>query len=69
MKKIRDTRALATAIALVSLYPQREIVMLPDVMDSIDVVSGAGYGTLTVGAQNMNTSNNAGHAITTNTAY
>lgn len=49
----------------------RQIVVLPGVVNAVGVVSGVdatGPGTLSVGAQNINTSNDAGGAITTDAA-
>ncbi len=48
-----------------------EVVVLPGVVGPVGVVSGVntqGPGTLTVGAQNINTSNEAGGGITTDAA-
>ena len=49
----------------------REIVVLPGVVSAVGVLSGVytqGPGTLSVGSQNINTSNDAGGAITTTAA-
>lgn len=57
--------------ALSPFASAREIVVLPGVVSAVGVVSGVdtqGPGTLSIGAQNINTSNDAGGAITTTAA-
>ena len=61
----------STTAALSPWAAAREVVVLPGVVGPVGVVSGVdtqGPGTLTVGSQNINTSNDAGGAITTNAA-
>jgi outer membrane autotransporter protein len=76
VKKIFFIPMLGSAVAvwsplMSSTALAREIVVLPGVVSPVGVVSGVdtqGPGTLTVGSQNINTSNDAGGAITTTAA-
>lgn len=72
MQKKLICTAIAAAIAAgASPASAREAVALPGVVGAVGVVSGVdttGPGLLTVGAQNINTSNDPGGAITTNAA-
>lgn len=72
MKKTFLIPALGTAVAVWSpLVAAREVVVLPGVVSPVGVLSGVdtqGPGGLTVGSQNINTSNDAGGAITTSAA-
>src|SRR5687768_9684783 len=72
MKKSFFIPALGTAVAAWSpLVAAREVVVLPGVVSPVGVLSGVdtqGPGGLTVGSQNINTSNDAGGAITTSAA-
>lgn len=59
------------AVAWAPLASAHEVVVLPGVVGTVGVVSGVntqGPGTLAVGAQNINTSNEAGGGITTDAA-
>ncbi len=59
------------AAAWAPLAMAHEVVVLPGVVGPVGVVNGVttqGPGTLTVGAQNINTSNEAGGGITTDAA-
>ena len=64
--------AIGAAMSVcVPLASAREVVVLPGVVSPVGVASGVdtqGPGTLTVGNQNINTSNDAGGAITTTAA-
>ncbi len=58
-------------LAWLPLSVAREVVVLPGVVSPVGVASGVdtqGPGLLTVGAQNINTGNDAGGAITTDAA-
>jgi outer membrane autotransporter protein len=72
MKKLLFIPVFGSAVA--ALSPQvmaREIVVLPGVVSPVGVVSGVdtqGPGILSVGSQNINTSNDAGGAITSTAA-
>ena len=66
---------MAAAFALIAVTPlsaqAREVVVMPGVVGPVGVVSGVdtqGPGTLTVGNQNINTSNDAGGGLTTDAA-
>jgi len=72
MRKSFFIPALGTAAAALSpLVAAREVVVLPGVVSPAGVLGGVdtqGPGGLTVGSQNINTSNDAGGAITTSAA-
>jgi len=75
MKKLYFVPVLGSAIAawspLAAPAMAREIVVLPGVVSPVGVLSGVdtqGPGTLSVGNQNINTSNDAGGAVTTTAA-
>lgn len=72
MNKIISIPLLGLAAAAwAPLAMAHEVVVLPGVVGPVGVVSGVttqGPGTLTVGAQNINTSNEAGGGITTDAA-
>src|SRR4051794_24444214 len=72
MKKSHLITLLGSAAAVWSpLAFAREVVVLPGVVGPVGVVSGVdtqGPGTLSVGNQNINTSNDVGGAITTTAA-
>jgi len=72
MKKTFFIPAIGTAVAVFApLAAAREVVVLPGVVSPVGVLSGVdtqGPGGLTVGSQNINTSNDAGGAITTTAA-
>jgi outer membrane autotransporter protein len=72
MRKAILIPLLGSAIAAWSLPAQAgETVVLPGVVGAVGVTSGVytqGSGTLTVGEQNINTSNAAGGAVTTTAA-
>src|SRR4051812_43594741 len=72
MKNLVLIPAIGAAMSVcVPLASAREIVVLPGVVSPVGVASGVdtqGPGTLTVGNQNINTSNDAGGAITTTAA-
>jgi hypothetical protein len=60
-----------TMLAWLPLTVAREVVVLPGVVNPVGIASGVdtqGPGLLTVGAQDINTSNDPGGAITTNAA-
>jgi outer membrane autotransporter protein len=60
-----------TMLAWLPLTVAREVVVLPGVVNPVGVASGVdtqGPGLLTVGAQDINTGNDPGGAITTNAA-
>jgi outer membrane autotransporter protein len=72
VKKTLLVPLLGTAmLAWLPLTVAREIVVLPGVVNPVGVASGVdtqGPGLLTVGAQDINTGNDAGGAITTDAA-
>ncbi len=72
IKKVHLVSALALAVAAWPAWAfARETVVLPGVVTATGVLSGVdtqGPGLLTVGAQNINTANDAGGGITTNAA-
>ncbi len=61
----------AAIVALATSAMSREVVVLPGVVSPVGELSGVdtqGPGTLTVGAQNINTANDPGGGITTSAA-
>ena len=72
MKKVLLIPLLGTSmLAWLPMTVAREVVVLPGVVNPVGVASGVdtqGPGLLTVGAQNINTGNDPGGAITTDAA-
>ena len=72
VKKTLLIPLLGTAmVAWLPMTVAREVVVLPGVVNPVGVASGVdtqGPGLLTVGAQDINTGNDPGGAITTNAA-